>query len=84
MVEAAHYNLYALANSSGMNGMGAETTIEVKRLIIQDVADITTVVGAVLAVLSYALWIVGSVKIKDERKAYKLAKRNLKTAKKAK
>ena len=84
MVEAAHYNLYALANSSGMNGMGPETTIEVARLIIQDVADIMIVAGAILAIVSYVLWIVGSVKIKDERKAYKLAKCNLKTAKKAK
>ena len=28
MREACHHNLYAMANSSGMNGIGAETTIK--------------------------------------------------------
>ena len=32
MREACHHNLYAIANSCGMNGVGADTTIKVKEL----------------------------------------------------
>ena len=31
MREACHHNLYAIANSCGMNGVGADTTIKVTR-----------------------------------------------------
>ena len=85
MVNAAHHNLYALVNSSGMNGVGPNTIVtRAEPLILIQIANGAATIFTVLAVLGYLFWIVGSIKIRNEKKAYKEAKNELKTAKKSK
>lgn len=86
MRNAAHYNLYALANSSGMNGVGPDTTIKVltpKALVVCRTAAWIT---GILAVGCIVLWVLGSRKLKatDEYKAFKDAKKAYKESKKVK
>ena len=64
MREAMHHNLYALANSSGMNGVGENTVIRaVTPGVITSVRVVALVLG-ILAVLCIVLWILGSRKLK--------------------
>jgi len=64
MREACHHNLYALVNSSAMNGMGPDTTV--KRITPPLV--ITAVVLAVVFWILFAgctvMWVLGSLKLK--------------------
>ena len=84
MVEAMHHNLYALANSSGVNKLGADTTVKRASLKAIDVCTIALIVSAVIAIISIFLWILGNVRIKDKKQAYKAAKKALRESKKAK
>ena len=72
MRQAMHRNLYALANSSGMNGVGPETTIRLHELVLLRTLRIVAVVSAVLFAACLGLWIVGRRKWKasSEYKAY--------------
>ena len=85
MREACHHNLYAIANSCGMNGVGADTTIKVIRPTI--VAAVITVarVSGILFVLGLILWILGARKLRktEQYRAYKDFKKAQKAAKKA-
>ena len=83
MVQAMHHNLYALVNSSGMNGVGANTTVKRVTPLINIVCEIAAWVFGVLMVFTYIPWIRGNCRIKDERKAYKNAKKAYKKEKKA-
>jgi len=59
MREACHHNLYAIANSCGMNGVGANTTIEVTRPAVITIVMILLCAFAFLAVLFIVLWVLG-------------------------
>ncbi len=67
MVEAMHHNLYALANSSGMNGIGKDTIVMRDQPIALSLCQVATIVFAVLAVISVIYWTIGNCKIREER-----------------
>ncbi len=76
MREAMHHNLYALANSSGMNGVGANTTIISKTPIVLTVCMILACAGAFFALVGSILWVLGSKKLRktEQYAVYKTAK----------
>ena len=86
MREACHHNLYALANSSAMNGIGPNTTIKVHQLPLFTTLLAATAVLWVLYALMLALWIRGKKKWKKSEAYldYKTMKNTLKQEKKAK
>ena len=77
MKEACHHNLYALANSIAMNGIGKDTTIKVTTP--KPVAIMATVrnVSIIALVVFAALWIVKNNQFKktEEYATYKAAKK---------
>lgn len=76
MREAAHRNLYALANSSGMNGVGPNTTVKATRpSVIPTVRTIAILCGLIFLAAT-VMWVLGSRKLKKspEYGAYKAAK----------
>ena len=85
MREAMHHNLYALANSSGMNGVGANTTIRKVQPMVLDIVMILACASAFFALLFAVIWIIRSRKLKksEEYHAYMAAKLAYKNRKKA-
>ena len=85
MREACHHNLYAIANSCGMNGVGANTTIKVTRPMVVTMSIIIACASAFFCLLGIVMWIIGCIKFRktEEYKAYKDFKKSLKAAKKA-
>ena len=85
MREACHHNLYAIANSCGMNGVGANTTIKVTRPMVVTMSIIIACASAFFCLLGIVMWIIGGIKFRktEEYKAYKDFKKSLKAAKKA-
>jgi len=77
MRQACHHNLYALANSSGMNGVGENTTIWVFETGLVIACRVAAVVSAVLLVFFAIMWSRGKKKWK-KTEAY-LDYRTLKT-----
>ena len=80
MREACHYNLYALANSSAMNGIGPDSVIHAITPPILSTVRTAMVVSWVLTLACAALWIRGAGKLKQTEeyaawKAYKKAKK---------
>lgn len=57
MKEACHHNLYAIANSQAMNGIGPNTTITERKPIVITVAMIFTCAFTLLFVVSLVLFI---------------------------
>lgn len=57
MREAAHHNLYATANSCGMNGIGPDTQIKLVKPLVIILVNVLSVVFVLLFVISLALWI---------------------------
>ncbi len=86
MKNAMHHNLYALANSSGMNGVGPDTTIQLKQPALITTCTIATCVMGVLLLVFGVLWFLGSSKLRKtaEYHAYKAARHSYKAQKKAK
>ena len=84
MREACHHNLYALANSSAMNGIGPNTTIKVIELPLVVTVRIITIVLWVLAVAMIVLWVRGKKRWKKTEAYlnYKTMKNALKAEKK--
>lgn len=89
MREACHHNLYALANSCGMNGVGANTTITVTRPTVITMCMIIACGFTFLFCLSLVLWIIKKCKFKkseicvsfkEYKAAYKEEKKNTKAA----
>ena len=80
MREAAHHNLYAIANSQAMNGIGKDTTIKYVEPSIIGKCRIGAIVFWVLFAVSLALWIVKRSKFMktQEAVAYKEFKKSLK------
>ena len=85
MREACHHNLYAIANSCGMNGVGANTTIKLTRPTVITMVIIITCAAAFFCLLGIVLWIFGVRKLRktEEYKAYKSFLKDQKAAKKA-
>ena len=80
MREACHHNLYAIANSQAMNGIGADTTIKAVEPGIISTCRTAAIVFSAIAVVSVAMWI---VKVSKFRKSeaytnYKEFKKSLK------
>ncbi len=78
MREACHHNLYALANSSGMNGIGESTIVHKKSIALLVTIKIIAIASGVIFAGMLALWILGSIKLKKstEYTAFKEAKKN--------
>ena len=81
MREACHHNLYALANSSGMNGVGANTTITVTQPMVITICMIIACGACFFMLLGIVMWIIGGCKLR-KTEAYKTWKA-MKKAKKA-
>ena len=83
MREACHHNLYAIAHSCGMNGVGPDTTIKETEPIVQTLARTLAIVFGILLVVSVVLWIVKFNKFKktEEYTGYKAFKKEYKSKK---
>ena len=86
MRQACHHNLYALANSSAMNGIGADTIIKSKELPLVVTVRTVMIVMWVLFAGALVLWILGKNKWKktEQYLNYKTLKNALKAEKKEK
>ena len=86
MREACHHNLYALVNSSAMNGIGKDTVIKVHELPIIGTVRTVMIVLWVLHIGAVVLWVLGKAKWKktEEYLSYKTMKRAIRDEKKAK
>ena len=80
MKEACHHNLYALANSIAMNGVGPDTTIKAVTPAILRTVNMARNVCWVLAVVCAGLWIFRKNQFvkTEEYKNYKAFKASLK------
>ena len=80
MKEACHHNLYALVNSSAMNGVGKDTVVKAIEPQILTTVKVATIIIGALAVIFVVLWIRGSKKLREteEYKEYKTAKKQKK------
>jgi len=80
MREACHHNLYAIANSQAMNGIGADTTIKVVEPGIIGTCRTAGIIFSALFVVSLVLWMMKNKKFKqtEEYKSYKEFKASLK------
>jgi beta-glucosidase len=80
MREAAHHNLYAIANSQAMNGIGPNTKIKAVEPGIIGTCRTAAIVFWVLFAVSLALWMVKRSKFMktEEAAAYKEFKKSLK------
>ena len=80
MREACHHNLYAIANSQAMNGIGEDTVIKTTEPIVKTVVLILLCGFSFLFVLSLVLWILKSRKFKktEAYTTYKEFQNNLK------
>ena len=64
MKEACHQNLYSIANSAGMNGVGPETVIKKRNLAIVNGLWGACILFGILFIVSTVLWIVKKQKFK--------------------
>jgi len=80
MREACHHNLYALANSSGMNGIGPNTVVKVIKPGLLKTIDTVKIVFIVITIAGAVLWILGARKLRKtpEYAAYKTFKKEQK------
>ncbi len=85
MRQACHHNLYALANSSAMNGIGPDTQIKVHELPLVETVRTAMIVMWVLFVAVLPLWILGKKKWKKTEAYlnYKTMKNAIKEEKKS-
>ena len=83
MREACHHNLYALANSAAMNGIGPDTTIVAKELPLVVGMRTATIVVWLLFAAALVLWVLGKNKWKKTEAYlnYKTMKRAVKAEK---
>ncbi len=85
MRNAMHHNLYALANSSGMNGIGENTVIKAIKPATVAAVETAAWVCGIIAVACIALWIWGGIKLKKTglKAEMKAAKAEWKKSKKS-
>ena len=83
MREACHHNLYAIANSQAMNGIGADTTIKAVEPGIITACRIAAIGFSILAAVSVVMWAVKVAKFRktDAYVTYKAFKNLSKTTK---
>ena len=83
MREACHHNLYAIANSQAMNGIGANTTIVETEPIVKTMCKILSCGFWFLFTLSLVFWVIKARKFRktEEYISYKEFKKGLKTTK---
>lgn len=67
MREAAHHNLYALANSSAMNGVGEGTTVKIVEYWLRTVCRISFILCGCLTIIFAVKWIKGNKKLRMTR-----------------
>ena len=86
MRKACHHNLYALANSSAMNGIGPDTTIKVHALPLVTGVIVAMIVAWVLCAAAVVMWVLGGKKLRktEEYLNYQTMKKAIKEEKKAK
>ena len=86
MREACHKNLYAIAHSCGMNGIGADTVIKATTPKVITLVRTIAIITGVLFVAMLVLWIRGKGKWKrtEAYLNYRTMKNSLKAEKKAK
>ena len=86
MREACHHNLYALVNSSAMNGIGPNTTIKAKTLPVVIIAFALLILMWALFIPCVIMWVRGKKNWKktEEYLSYKTMKNALKGEKKVK
>lgn len=65
MREASHHNLYAVANSCGMNGVGTDTTIKTTTPMVITIVKTLAIVFSMLFIVSLVLWIIKKRKFKQ-------------------
>ena len=82
MREACHQNLYAIAHSCGMNGVGPDTVIKAKTPAVVSICRTVAIVLSVVCLASLALWILNRIKFKKSEaySQYKEFKKGTKTA----
>ena len=80
MREACHHNLYAIANSQAMNGIGPNTTIVETEPIVKTMSEIITCGLWFLFTLSLVIWIIKARKFRktEEYISYKEFRKELK------
>ncbi len=80
MREACHHNLYAIANSQAMNGIGADTTIKAVQPSIIGTCRTAAILLSALFVVSLVMWIIKIRKFKktEAYTNYKEFKKSLK------
>lgn len=80
MREACHHNLYALANSSGMNGVGENTTVKIIKPKVITIAETLAVLITVLLIVCALLWGEGVCRLRktEAYRAYKAIKKQSK------
>jgi len=83
MKEACHHNLYALANSIAMNGMGEDTVVKAVEPSIVRICRTAAIVFSAIFVLSLVMWILRHRKFKQTEayQTYKAFKKSLKANK---
>ena len=81
MREACHHNLYAIANSQAMNGIGPDTTIVEDTPIVIELCLILTCGFTFLFVLSLVLWIIKIKKFKktEDYTSYQAFRKEIKS-----
>ena len=80
MREACHYNLYVIANSMAMNGVGADTTVKAVTPDIVKNANLIRTILIVLVIVFFGMYIWKKIQFKktEEYKTYKEFKKSLK------
>lgn len=83
MREACHHNLYAIANSCGMNGVGRDTTIKVTEPNVVTQVMIINCAAAFFLLVCVVMWILGARRLRrtPEYAAWKGWKREKKNKK---
>ncbi len=76
MRNACHHNLYALANSSGMNGVGPDTVIKPKQPMVITIVQILACASCFFLCVGIVLWVIGAKKLRktEEYRAWKAFK----------
>ncbi|MBQ2987398.1 MAG: glycoside hydrolase family 3 C-terminal domain-containing protein [Tyzzerella sp.] len=80
MKSACHHNLYAIANSQAMNGIGPDTTIKVTQPMAKPATKVLAIAFGALFVVSLVMWIIKVNKFKktEAYNSYKEFKKSMK------
>ena len=73
MRNACHHNLYALANSSAMNGVGPATVVKLTQPMVITIVQILACAASFFLVLGAFLWSAGVRRLRktEQYQAYK-------------